>query len=89
MKLNSWYGKYPILKESEHYRIVRNISVDPSEIDVPNYLLIYRDQETIEAHSHAYVIILMHMLDAEAAYDNVMANFESTKPVRALDAVLN
>ena len=70
---SNWSKDYPVLRESEHYKIVRNVAVNPMIVDADNYLLILKEQETVEAHSHAYVIILMHMLDAEAAYDNAKA----------------
>jgi len=76
-----------VLRESAHYVILKNISADPTDVEADNYLLVLKEHNTIEAHSHAYVIILMHMLDAEAAYDSVMANFE--KPIRAVRVTEN
>lgn len=84
---NTWLDRHQIIKESDNYFVIRNSEAKEGAPDEDNYFLVLKQYLTVEAKSHAYVIILMHMLDAESAYASVMDNLEGPKiPKSTTDA---
>lgn len=64
---NKVFDGYTVLDESDHYWILVNPKADPFSKD-SEYILVFKERETIESRDPSYVVILMHMRSAEDAY---------------------
>lgn len=85
---NKAFEDYIVLEESEHYWVLFKSNANPFSKDA-EYLLVFKDRETIESRDPSYVVILMHMRSAEEAYSALVMLGSIPEPETTGNASLN
>ena len=70
-----------VVAETEHYAVIQNPNADKFTADA-EYLLIFKERNTIESREGAYVHIMVHMYDAEAMYTALAGRNEYPKKIQ-------
>ena len=87
MQLSKFAG-YVQVDETKDFAILLNSARPPIEAwkdkDIANYLLVYKNRDTVEAESDSIVVAMQYLQMAQKGFDDLLAGVpDYTKPASA------